>query len=73
MGLSQGQEESIAVHKLLKERVSASEAAEAWKEKCRQRYPYSLYFQGEKCTSASVLDSLYDEADKSKAADSSGK
>ena len=61
----------MTVHKLLKERLSASEAAEAWKEKSRQRYPYSQYFQGEKCTPASVLDSLYDKAEKSRVTKSS--
>ena len=57
---------SISVHKLVKDKLASPEAAQSWKEKSRQAFPYSLHFQGEKRTAASVLDSLYNDAERKK-------
>ena len=47
---SLAQADCVAVHKLLKDRLGAEEAANEWYKRCQQLYQQSTYFEG--CVSA---------------------
>lgn len=51
--------DAIKTHRLLKENLLASDAAASWKEKCRDCFPYSTYFEGTRRTLPNALYSAY--------------